>query len=190
MELSDERYFSLQAEFLLLFEDFVTQMIRNNCYCELYLFLSQLFIELARIFLYCGKNNVTGLTLLSKIEFLLRTLVRTIKRQETDGRSKNLTHGLLASFGFPYDFSTLRPSDSGQNLHARLCLHRRIIYLSGLVCRKSSSLSLIAKIPFFLTINSAGRTTIYTTDCYFCQYSLSIFVKITIIIVNTGQFFA
>ncbi len=76
MDLSDDRYFSLQTEFSLLFEDFVTHMIRNNCYCEDYLFLSQLFIELARIFLYCGKNNVPGLTLLSKIEFLLRTLAR------------------------------------------------------------------------------------------------------------------
>jgi len=51
-------------------------MIRNNCYFEQYLFLSQLFIKLARIFLYCGKNNVTGLTLLIKIEFLLRSLAR------------------------------------------------------------------------------------------------------------------
>ncbi len=45
MELSDEQYFSIKSEFLILFEDFVTQMIKNNCYCEQYLVLSHLFID-------------------------------------------------------------------------------------------------------------------------------------------------
>jgi len=74
MELSDEQYFSIKSEFLLLFEDFVTQMIKNNCYCEQYLVLSHLFIDLAHIFVHVGKSYVSALTLLSKIEFLLRSL--------------------------------------------------------------------------------------------------------------------
>ena len=73
MELSDEKFFALKTEFSILKDEFVTAVCTYKYCCAHFLFAASLFDELADD-LKKNKADISGLTLLTKIEFLLRTL--------------------------------------------------------------------------------------------------------------------
>jgi hypothetical protein len=75
MNFSDEQYFDLKHKFIILFDNFILVVRKYKYCCDHFLFAASLLDELYEDFLK-NKEAHCALTLLSKIEYLLRTLAR------------------------------------------------------------------------------------------------------------------
>jgi hypothetical protein len=73
MELSDERYTDLRTEFFILLHNFICAVRQYKYCCDHFLFAASLFDELTQDF-NKDRYTICGLTLIAKIEYLLRTL--------------------------------------------------------------------------------------------------------------------
>ena len=75
MELSVEQYIELNYKFINLLQEFIFVVRKYKFCCDHFLFAAQLFDDVEKDFLK-PKESICGLILLSKINYLLRTLKR------------------------------------------------------------------------------------------------------------------